>query len=298
MAKDLSIIILNYNTKKLLGNLLSSIFNSDLKNINLEVIVVDNGSKDNSAGFVKKYFPKVKVIENKKNYGFSKGSNIGAKKAKGKYLLFLNSDTLVFKKTIKKMLGFLDKKTSAAAATCFLKMENGRIDPASHRGFPTPWAALSYFLGLEKLFSNSRFFGQYHKTWKNLKKTHQIDVISGAFFMIRRKIFDSLAGFDEDYFMYGEDIDLCYRLHKKGEKIYFYPHTKAVHLKKRSGRQRKAGNENEQEYENSKLIREKTSSYFFNTMKTFYKKHYENKYPKLVKNLVLCGIFIVSKFKK
>ncbi len=292
---DISIIILNYNTKKLLQNLLTSIFASDLNGLKIEVIVVDNASEDNSSRMVKDKYPQVKVIVNKENLGFSKGNNVGVKKAKGKYLLFLNSDTRLESDTLKKMFKFLENKKEASAATCYLSLANGKIDPACHRGFPTPWAALTYFSGLEKLFPKSKAFSQYHQTWRGLNKVYPIPVISGAFFMIKKDVFNSIGGFDEDYFMYGEDIDLCYRLNEKGHKIYFYPHTKAIHLKRQSGRQKKLSKINIQK---ELIIKKKTSNYFFDTMKLFYNKHYLKKYPKWLRRPILLGIFLMSRVKK
>jgi len=294
MSKDLSIIILNYNTKKLLQNLLSSIFNSDIKKINLEVIVVDNASKDKSIAMVRTTFSRVKLIVNKNNLGYSKGNNIGAEKAEGKYLLFLNSDTKVFSNTLVKMLAFMEENKSAAAATCYLQLNNGKLDPACHRGFPTPWGALTYFSGLEKLFPRSRIFSQYHLGWKNLEKTHQVDVISGAFFMIRKEIFNKVNGIDEDYFMYGEDIDLCFRIKKLGYKIYYYPKTKIIHYKKQSGREKTNGKKITQKEIN---IRRITRKHFYETMKLFYDKNYQDKYPYFLRKLVLLGIYLVSKLK-
>lgn len=295
MNYDLSIIILNYNTKKLLKNLLLSILKSKVNGFKIEVIVVDNASTDGSVQMVKKNFSDFKLIVNKKNLGYSQGNNLGIKTAKAKYLLFLNSDTLLSKETIFKMIKFMNENEQYAAATCRVELINGRLDPACHRGFPTPWAAFTYFSGLEKLFPQSKTFSQYHQGWKNLKEIHQIEVISGAFFLIRKKILDKVGLFDEKFFIYGEDIDLCYRLKQLGYKICFYPETKIVHYKKRSGRKKGKGKKNiQKELE----IQETTRKYFYETMKIFYDKHYKNKYPLLLRKTILLGIWLVSRFKK
>lgn len=294
MKYDLSIIILSYNTKDLLKRLLLSILNSKKDGFKIETIIVDNASKDGSVPMVKNNFPDFKLIINKRNLGFSKGNNKGIKIAKGKYLLFLNSDTLLSKDTLVKMIKFMDENEQYAAATCRIELSDGNLDPACHRGFPTPWAAFTYFSGLEKLFPKSKIFSQYHQGWKNLNKLHQVDVISGAFFMIRKKVLDKVGLFDEKFFIYGEDIDLCYRIKQLGYKICFYPGTKIIHYKKQSGRARDKGKIITQK---DLKIKEKTRKYFYDTMKLFYDKHYRDKYPFLVRYIVLWGIWLMSKLK-
>ena len=295
MNPDISLIILNFNTKDFLKNLLASIKKSKLDDIKAEVVVIDNASADASFKMVKNNFPQFKLIRNKVNKGFSKGINQGIKASNGKYLLFLNSDTLLLKKTLIKMVKFMDENKKWAAATCRVELANGQLDQACHRGFPTPWAAFTYFTSLEKNFPRSKIFSQYHQGWKDLNKIHQLDVISGAFFMIRRKVIDKVGLLDEDFFIYGEDIDLCFRLNKLGYKICYYPHTKIIHYKKQSGRAKEKSKKIDQK--NIK-IKEKTRKHFFNTMKLFYDKHYKKEYPWLVRTLVLAGIFFVSKFKE
>lgn len=296
MKIDISLIILNFNTKKLLKNLIESIYKSKLNGIKIEIIVVDNASIDGSQEYLKsiKKDLNLKTIFNKKNIGYSQGNNKGAKQANGRYLLFLNSDTLLLKDTLIKMVSFMDENNQYSAATCRLELPTGKLDLACHRGFPTPWAAFTYFIGLERLFPNSKDFSQYHQGWKNLKKPHQVDVISGAFFMIRNEDFKKAKMFDEDYFIYGEDIDLCYKLNQLGKKACFYPETKIIHYKKQSGRDIKRTSKDNNEIE----IKKKTKKHFFKTMSTFYNKHYQDKYPWITRTLVLAGIFIISKFKE
>lgn len=291
---DLSIIIVNYNTKNLLRELLESIFNSSLNKYQIEVFVVDNGSEDGSKEMVKNIFPRVRLIAKQKNLGFAKANNLGIKKSRGKYLLFLNSDTFVFKNTLVKMLKFMDENKDCSAATCRVELADARLDLSCHRGFPTPWAAFTYFSGLELIFPRSRLLGQYHQGWKDLNQIHEVDVISGAFFLIRKKALEQTGSFDERFFMYAEDIDLCYRLKRKGLKICFNPNTKIIHYKTSSGRKKNKGKGITQK---DKEIRKKTSEYFFETMKLFYDKHYQRKYPWLIRQLVLVGIRLVSKIK-
>ena len=292
---DISIIIVNFNTKNLLKNLLASFKNSNLGEYKAEVIVIDNASTDGSQKYLKAQNSKLKMIFNQKNLGYSKANNKGIRKAKGRYILLLNSDTLLRKETLFKMLKFMDKNKKYAAATCKIELADGKIDPSCHRGFPAPWAAFTYFFGMEKNFPQSKLFGQYHQTWKNPEKIHEVDVISGAFFMIRKSVFKKIGLLDERFFIYAEDIDLCYRIRQTGQKIAFNPHTKITHFKTSSGRKNRKGNKITQK---DKEIRKKTSKYFFETMKLFYDKHYKDKYPWIIRKLVLLGIKLVSYFKK
>jgi len=290
---DISIIIVNFNTKKLLKNLLISIQNSETGKYQKEIIVIDNASLDGSAVMVKKHFQTVNLIINKINKGYTRANNQGIKKAKGKYLLFLNSDTVLQKNTLLTMIDFLNN-SEYKVATCRIELPSGKIDPSCHRGFPTPWAAFSYFIGLEKLFPKIPLFSQYHQLWKDFGKIHQVDVISGAFFLVKKKVIDEVGVFDESFFMYAEDIDLCYRIREKGYKIAFNPNTKIIHYKKSSGRNKKKDKKGVHKY---KDIRRKTSEHFFKTMEIFYQKHYSNKYPWIMKKMVLLGIKLVSRLK-
>lgn len=252
------------------------------------MIIVDNASIDGSTLMIKKKFPLVNLITNKENLGYTKANNQAIKQAKGKYILLLNSDTLLEKDSLFKMLCFMDENQQWGAATCKVELANGKVDPACHRGFPTPWAALTYFSGLESFFPQSRFFGQYHQTWKNLNTPHQVDVISGAFFFIRKKVLKDVGLLDERFFVYAEDIDLCLRFKEKGHLICYNPNTKITHYKMLSGRKKAK----------DKLVQKKSRQYFFETMKLFYDKHYQDKYSWITRKIVLLGIWIVSKFKK
>ncbi|MDP3998016.1 MAG: glycosyltransferase family 2 protein [bacterium] len=291
---DLSIIILNYNTRELLSQCLHSIYNSLFtispkgevrqRRHDSEIIVVDNGSTDGSIEEVKSLRLKVKgdnlkIIVNKENLGFAKGNNIGIKEAKGKYILLLNSDTVVEKETLPVMVKFMEENSRVGVATCRVELSAGRLDPACHRGFPSPWASLTYFSGLEKLFPKSKLFGQYHQTNKDLNTIHEIDSPTGAFYLVRREVVDKVGILDEDFFMYGEDLDWSYRIKKAGWQIMYVPDVKITHFKKQSGRQNISSDE-----------RRKATDYFYQTMKLFYQKHYQNKYPFFVNWLMIWGI--------
>jgi len=284
MIKDLSIIIVSYNTASITLSCLKRIFSSLKKNKNLsfEIIVVDNGSTDNSVKKIEKLKLKelnLTIIKNKRNLGYAKANNQGLKDAKGNFILFLNSDVLVEKIDWIKLFDFFRKNKNIGALTVKIKLKNGKIDWASHRGFPTLWRSVCYFFRLEKFFASipllNKIFGGYHLTHLNLDKVHEVEAISGAFFLTKKSILDKLKGFDEQFFMYGEDLDLCLRIKKLGYQIIYYPHFSVVHLKYQSG----LGKDN-------KAIKRQTRYYFYQAMKIFYKKHYEKKYPFFINSLV------------
>jgi GT2 family glycosyltransferase len=274
----LSVIIVNYNTKNYLRQALQSIEASRDK-IDKETIVVDNASTDGSPAMIDSHFNWVKLIKTPQNLGYAAANNLGLTRAKGEYILFLNSDTQILSDTLTTMVKFMDQHSNVGVSSCRVELINGQIDPASHRGFPTPWAALTYFTGLETAFPKLRLFGQYHQGWQDLSTVHEIDSPAGAFFLTRKKILDQVGGFDDRFFMYAEDLDLSLRIKQAGWKIMYVPTTKIVHYKKKSGR------------ESAHLgTRAKTKDYFFNTMKLFYDKHYRHKYPFFIRWLVLGGI--------
>lgn len=289
---DLSIIILNYNTRDLLERCLESIQKSKRNGFIYETIVVDNASKDRSSEMVKKKFTWVKLIENPGNYGFTKGNNVGMKVSGGRYILLLNSDTEVSPETLMTMINFMDKNKDVGLATCRVELADGRLDPACHRGFPTPWASFTYMTGLERVFPKSKIFGQYHQTFKDLNKPHEIDAPTGAFSFVRREATEQVGNLDESYFMYGEDLDWAYRIKKSGWQVWYSPETKVTHFKKQSGRSKEYTQEEKEEI---KKIRKMTTKHFYDTMKTFYRKHYADKYPWLVNALVFLGIEVKRK---
>lgn len=263
-----------------------SVFSSKLPGDRWEVIVVDNASTDGSLkelSAMSSQLSTLTVIQNSKNVGYAKANNIGMKQSHGKYILLLNSDTEVQKGTIQTMLAYMDAHQVVGAATCKLLLPDGSLDPACHRGFPTPWAAFTYFIGLEWLFPWSRLFSQYHMGYRNLTEIHEVDAISGAFFMVRRSVIDQIGLLDEDFFMYGEDLDWAYRMKQAGWIIGYNPHVSCLHHKKQSGRAHADA-----------ATRKKTEKYFYDTMRLFYEKHYAHRYGWLATNIILFGIKIRS----
>ena len=285
---DLSIIIVNYNTKNFLRQCLKSL-NSDK-----EIIVVDNHSSDGSPAMVVKEFPRVKLIKNKKNLGFAKANNLAIKKSSGRYILFLNPDTIVQKNTLKTMIQFMEENPQVGAATCRVELIDGQLDQACHRGFPTAWNAFCYFSGLGKLFPQSKIFAGYSLGCLPLDKIHEIDASAGAFLIVRREIGESLNWFDEDYFWYGEDLDFCYRLKQKGWKIMFVSTTKIIHYKGVASGIKKHSQKISSAKKQTRIKATKAS---VEVMRIFFKKHYQKKYPRFVYWLVMSGIKLLEKIR-
>lgn len=288
---QLSIIIVSFNTKEILIECLESVYKT-IKKVKFEVIVVDNNSKDGSQDAIKEFVKKgdasdLIIIENKENYGFSKANNIGVKKSKGRLVLFLNSDTIVYPNTLDGMVEFMEKTKDAGASTCYVALPNGELDDAAHRGFPTPWRALTHFSGVEKTLSKLKLFSGYSMSYKSLNNIHEIDSLAGAFMMARRKAGDEVGWWDEDYFWYGDDLDFCYRLKEHGWKIYFVPEFKILHYKGVSGGLKDISKNITTATD---VTRKKATEARFNAMKLFYDKHYKKKYPLPITWLVLTGI--------
>jgi O-antigen biosynthesis protein len=203
---NVSVIIVNYNVKDLLEQCINSILAAS-KNLNAEIIVVDNNSFDGSTELLKSKFSSnssIKIIESPVNLGFAKANNLGAEEAKGEYLLILNPDTILQEDTLEKTLQFHKTNPGMGALTCKLILPSGKLDLACRRSFPTPSVAVYRILGLSKLFKKSKVFGKYNLTYLNEDETYEVDSIVGAFMLIKKSVYASLNGFDEDYFMYGE----------------------------------------------------------------------------------------------
>jgi len=286
---DLSIIILSYNTRNLLQKCLKSVFSSISGDYSFKVIVVDNASGDGSVEMVGREFPQVNIIRSPKNLGYAGGNNLGLKRVNGRYILFLNSDTEITSDAIQKILDFMEKNLNVGAVTPKTELFSGGMDPDCHRGFPTPWASICYFSGLERLFPKSKLFGQYHKFFEDLNKPHEIDAGFGTFMVVRREVVKKIGGWDEDYFFYGEDLDYFYRIKKAGWKIMFYPEAIVRHHKGASSGLRK---ESKPVSQATREIRIKTARASIRAMELFYKKFYQNKYPALLTRVVIFGIKI------
>ncbi|PLW92184.1 MAG: glycosyltransferase [Marinilabiliales bacterium] len=255
----LSVIIVNYNVEYFLEQCLLSVRKA-MEGIDGEVIVVDNNSVDGSVRMIKDRFTEVKLIENKKNLGFSQANNQAIKESQGEFVLLLNPDTVVDVDTFRKSTAFMDDHKDAGGLGVMMVDGKGQFLPESKRGLPTPEVSFYKIFGLSKLFKRSKRFGKYHLTYLDKSKIHKVDVLSGAFMMLRKSVLDKIGLLDEDFFMYGEDIDLSYRIKKAGYENYYFPETRIIHYK---------GESTKKSSVNYVFI-------FYNAMIIFAKKHFKN----------------------
>jgi GT2 family glycosyltransferase len=262
---DLSVIILNYNTKQLLKDCLSSIFASG-RSESWEVIVSDNGSTDGSLDMVKQEFPQVKIIANNANLGFSKGNNVAIMQAVGRHILLLNSDTIVKPDAFTKMVAKADSSANIGALGPKILLPNGELDPSARRNFPNPANAFLRLFGLKR-FSNYNVSGP-------IDQEMEVEAIMGACMLVPRQVVDKVGMLDEQFFFYGEDLDWCFRIKQAGYKIIYYPPAEILHIKSAS----------------SKHIPFKIVKVAYTAMKIFYKKHYAPHYPTVFNWLVYLGI--------
>lgn len=267
----LSIIIVNYNVRYFIEACLHSVEKA-CKNINAEVFVVDNASTDDSKLALPTLFPNVHFIWNEVNLGFSKANNLAIKKATGQYILFLNPDTIVPEDCFEKCLSFFSTHHDAGALGVHMIDGNGNFHKESKRSFPAPTVSFYKMIGLSNLFPNSKLFAAYYAGHLPENKTASVEVLSGAFMMISKKIMDRVKGFDEDYFMYAEDIDLSYRVKKTGFKNYYFAETSIIHFKGESTKK------TDVEYVQN----------FYGAMKLFVHKHY--RHENFIRNAMMVSI--------
>ncbi len=272
---DISVIIINYNVKHFLEHCLHSVFNAS-KNLEVEVFVVDNNSVDGSTLMLREKFPGVKRIENKINYGFAKANNQAIKQAKGKYILILNPDTVIEEKTLDSCYSFMEDHEEAGITGVKMIDGKGNYLPESKRALPTPSVAFYKIFGLSALFPKSRRFGRYHLGFLDKDEINPVNVLPGAFMFIRKQVLDKVGYFDETFFMYGEDIDLSYRVNMAGYKNYYYPKTTIIHYK---GESTKKGSIN-------------YVMLFYNAMIIFAKKHFSSPNAYFLSILIHSAIYI------
>lgn len=229
----LSVIIVNYNVCVLLRQALTTIVKACV-NIDHEIFVVDNASKDNSAAMVRKDFTQVQLIENKKNLGFSKAGNQALKLATGEYVLLLNPDTITRSDTLQKAIEFMEKHPAAGGLSVRMINPMGEFLPESKRGLNLPWVAFFKLTGLSKMFSKSRLYDRNHTYWTEEFETAEIDILSAPFMLLRKSVLERTGLLDERFFMYGENIDLSYRIRMAGFKNYYFPKTYIIHFREQS----------------------------------------------------------------
>jgi O-antigen biosynthesis protein len=231
----LSIIIVNYNVKYFLEQCLFSLRKA-CKGIEAEIIVIDNHSSDSSIAYLRPKFPEVRFIKKDSNLGFAKASNAGLELANGEYILFLNPDTLVPEDCFPACFSFFESQEDCGAIGVKMVDGSGRFLKESKRSFPSPFTSLYKLTGLSRLFPSSKVFSKYHLGHLDDSKNHEVDVLAGAFMMIRKKVLEETGGFDEMFFMYGEDVDLSYRIQQAGYKNYYLAETSIIHFKGESTR--------------------------------------------------------------
>lgn len=273
---DLTLIFLNYNTPDWISLALTTLKKNylDQSTLSVKVVVVDNASTDDSVQQITKQFPWVKLIQAKTNGGFATGNNLALKQVTSRYAMLINSDVeFSTKSNLDQLVYFMDARPEVAVTTPKVLLANGKLDPASHRGEPTPWASLTYFSGLAKLFPHSALFAKYHQTYKNLDEIHNVDACSGAAMMVRTSAMEKVGYLDERFFMYGEDLDWCKRFRDHGFEIIYHPEVVITHHKYKSGR----GTQNKQ-------LSQTTSAHFYQTMLQYFDKHYQSQYPFFVRS--------------
>jgi GT2 family glycosyltransferase len=272
---QLSVIIVNYNVKYFLEQALHSVYKA-MHGVNGEVFVVDNNSADGSCEMVRRKFPQTIVIENKSNTGFSVANNQAIKQAMGKYVLLLNPDTVVEEDCFRRCIDFMDIQQDAGALGVKMIDGKGKFLPESKRSLPTPKVAFYKMFGFASVFPKSKTFGKYHLGFLSNDEVHEVEVLSGAFMFIRKATLDKIGLLDEDYFMYGEDIDLSYRITQGGYKNYYFPNTTIIHYKG----------------ESTKKTSVNYVFVFYKAMIIFAQKHYSNKHAKLFSFLISFAIYI------
>ncbi len=270
----LSVIIVNYNVEYFLEQCLYSVRKA-MQHVDGEVFVVDNNSTDGSNRMVQRKFPEVHLVENKENLGFSKANNQGIRMSEGEYVLLLNPDTVVEDDTFSSIVQFMDDHPDAGALGVKMVDGAGNFLPESKRGLPTPGTAFYKITGISKLFPKSKRFNKYHLGFLDENETHEVEILAGAFMLLRKTVLDEIGLLDETFFMYGEDIDLSYRVIKAGYKNYYFPKTRIIHYK---------GESTKKSSVNYVLV-------FYNAMVIFAKKHFSNKNAWLFSNLINLAIY-------
>lgn len=270
----ISVIVVNYNVEFFLEQCLNSVKKA-LENVTGEVFVVDNNSIDGSVEMVRLKFPEINLIANKDNRGFSKANNQAIEISQGEYILLLNPDTVVEEDTFSKVISFMDNHPDAGGLGVRMLDGKGVFLPESKRGLPTPTVAFYKIFGLSKLFPKSKKFGQYHLGHLNELETNEVDILSGAFMLMRKEALNKVGLLDETFFMYGEDVDLSYRIQKGGYKNYYFPETRIIHYK---------GESTKKSSVNYVFV-------FYRAMVIFAEKHFSQKNAKLFSFLINCAIY-------
>ena len=275
LRPEVSVAIVHYQTPDLLLECLAALRGSRGAD-RLEVFVVDNASADFDANAVEGAFPEVRLRVNPSNLGFARATNQALREARGRYVLLLNPDAFVAPETLVLMRDYMDAHPEIGCATCRLELPDGSLDLSCRRLFPTPERSFYRMTLLSKLFPRSRRFGQYNLTYLDEWQETEIDSPCGAFMFVRAEAVEQAGLLDEDYFMYGEDMDWAFRIKRAGWRINYVPITSVRHVKRASSRKN----------------RSKTIRWFYDAMRIFYRKHYRGRYPAWVTAAVMAAIGI------
>jgi len=278
----LSVVIVNYNVKYFLEQCLDSV-SLAIKGMEAEIFVVDNRSSDGSAEYLKPRFPNVIFIENQENVGFARANNQALAQAQGEYVLLLNPDTVVGENSLSSVCRFMDEHPKAGALGVKMLDGYGRFLPESKRGFPSPWNSFCKMTGLSALFPRSKRFGGYHLKYLDKNAVHAVDILAGAFMMVRREAIEKSGFPDEKFFMYGEDIDWSFRIARSGYTNYYFPEQPIIHYKGESTK---------------KDIR--YVKHFYEAMLIFFDKHYphSNHLFKIIIRMAIISCGVVSALQK
>ncbi len=284
---DVSIIILNYNAEQFLRETLRSV--ATQKGLTIETIVVDNQSTDGSRAMVEHEFPGVTWVQRDTSVGFSAGNNAGLPFAHADTILYLNPDaSFTTSHDLKTCYDRLWSDQSIGALTARVNLVlTGQIDATCHRGFPTPWASFTHFSGLAQLFPNTPLFNHYTKNYLGYSREHEIDAVGGMFMLMRRQVGEAVGWWDEDFPLYGEDLDFCYRLHEAGYRNLYYPQVTVQHYK---GVSTGMSQQSQSVTTAKKATTKRVKGWSVDAMRLFYDKHYKSKYPFFVTWLVHLGI--------
>lgn len=292
--RGLSIILCAYNDSEYIRDCLNNLKNIvDTVDFPVEVIIKNQPSLNNSEDIIKNEFPWVKLILGE-NVGLSKAYNLALSLALYDFILFLGTDAFPEKETIAGLFHFFETNPEVGAGTCKLVLANGEPDMDAHRSFPTLRNSIFKFLGLGKLFPKSSFFNEYFLPKMDMSKPHEIDLLISHFMFTRKKLIQDLGGFDEDFFLYGEDVDICYRIKQSGKKIMYFPQWTALHLKGASLGIRKTTRQKFKQPLKHRLEVQKLSA---QAMELFLKKHYLTKYPRFVVWIMIYATRILGKIR-
>lgn len=274
---SISIVIVSFNVERLLKECIESIYRETTEST-FDIWVVDNHSHDSSVQMLKNHFPQVHLIENDRNVGFPKANNQAIVQNTSDYILLLNPDTIIQDRAIDKMVRFMDEYPDTGVSGCRVLNEDGSLQLACRRSVPTPKVAFYRLTGLSRLFPNSKTMARYNLTYLDPNAPHEVDAVSGAFLVIRKKVVDAIGMLDENFFIYGEDMDWCIRAKKAGWKVMYYPHAQIVHYK---GVGCKTNNL-------------KTTYEFYRAMVLFHRKHFAQECSALTNLVIYIGIVLTA----